>query len=232
MPGAVVPPGEFRMVRRSLRAFLGIAVLAVVLMVAAGRPVFAAPAPAATVQGSESLGVTVGTAFAFTVSTNEVTPGDNVSVTLTQTDDVEHTFTLSSVANYVIPSSDSTSQLDAFFAQHPPLVNFTIPAGQATYTTTFIAPPLGVYEYVCLIPGHFQAGMSGLLGSGEQPAGSTAPATGPGWQVFFIGGTIASLVIIALVLGFVVGRRRGSVHEMPPERLGYPEPPAPQPPAK
>ncbi len=220
------------MVRRPLRAFLAIAVLAVVVIVAAGRPAIAQPPAAASAHATETLGVTVGTAFAFTVSTSEVTPGDTVTVQITQTDDVEHTFTLSSVANYTIPSSDSSDQLTAFFAQHPPLVNVTIPSGQATLTASFTAPPLGVYEYVCLIPGHFQAGMSGLLGSGVLPAGSTAPTTGPGWQVFAIGGTVASLVILALVLGFVVGRRRGAVHEMPPERLGYPEPAPPTPPAK
>jgi hypothetical protein len=42
--------------------------------------------------------------------------------------------------------------------------------------------------------------------------------------VFIIGGTIAGLVILAIVLAFVIGRRRGSHDEMAPERLGYPEP--------
>ena len=36
-----------------------------------------------------------------------------------------------------------------------------------------------------------------------------------------------ALTVIAIVLGFVVGRRKGSEFEMPPERLGYPEPSAP-----
>lgn len=222
------------MARRSLRAFLPVAVLAALLLLAgvAGRTGAVAPSPAAATHGSETMTVTVGTAFSFAVSPQTVTPGDTVTVQIVQTDDVEHTFTLSSVANYTIPASDSASDLAAFFAQHPPLVNVTIPAGQATLSATFTAPPLGVYEYVCLIPGHFQAGMSGLLGSGVQPAGSTAAPTGPGWQVFLIGGTIATLVVVALVLGFVLGRRRGSVHEMPPERLGYPEPPASPPPAR
>jgi len=52
-------------------------------------------------------------------------------------------------------------------------------------------------------------------------------AQGPGAALFIIIGTIVSLVVIALVLGFVVGRRKGAEHEMPPERLGYPEPLAP-----
>ena len=47
--------------------------------------------------------------------------------------------------------------------------------------------------------------------------------------MFIISGTIAGLVVLALVLGFVIGRRKGAVHEMPPERLGYPEPALPSP---
>jgi plastocyanin len=180
---------------------------------------------------SNSLTVTVGSAFAFTLSTSEVTPGANVTVSIVQTDDVGHTFTLSSVAGYTFDDSNTTSDLQAFFAAHPPLVNFTIPAGEATYTTYFTAPAFGLYEYVCLVPGHFQAGMRGFLGSGE-PGSSAAADTGPGAAVFIIGGTIAALVVIAIVLGFVIGRRRGSHDEMPPERLGYPEPPSdPRPPS-
>ncbi len=81
----------------------------------------------------------------------------------------------------------------------------------------------------CLIPGHFP-GMYGLLGSGEPGSGGSI-STGPGAAVFIIGGTIAGLVVIAIVLGFVVGKRRGSHDEMPPERLGYPEQPTVAPPA-
>ena len=172
---------------------------------------------------SNSLTVTVGTAFSFTLSTDEVTPGANVSVTVVQTDDVGHTFTLSPIAGWAFSDSNSSTDLQKFFTAHPPLVNVSIPAGQGTSSTYFIAPAFGEYEYLCLVAGHFQAGMRGFLGSGEH--GTTAASTtGPGAPVFIIGGTIAGLVVLALVLGFVVGRRRGSHDEMPPERLGYPEP--------
>jgi hypothetical protein len=53
----------------------------------------------------------------------------------------------------------------------------------------------------------------------------SSASTDPGVAVFIIVGTIVALVVIALVLGFVVGRRRGSHDEMAPQRLGYPEPP-------
>ncbi|MCI4317782.1 MAG: hypothetical protein L3J96_04525 [Thermoplasmata archaeon] len=174
---------------------------------------------------TNSLTVTVGSAFQFTLSTNEVTPGANVTVQIVQTDDIAHTFTLSAVANYQFTDSNTTGDLLTFFAKHPPLVNFSIPSGQATFTTYFTAPAFGIYEYVCLVAGHYQDGMRGFLGSGE--AGSSSSVnTGPGAPVFIIGGTIAGLVVLAIVLGFVIGRRRGSHDEMPPERLGYPEPPA------
>jgi len=179
---------------------------------------------------SNSLTVTVGSAFQFTLSTNQVTPGANVTVQIVQTDDIAHTFTLSSVAGYAFNDANTTGDLLTFFAEHPPLVNFSIPSGQATFTTYFTAPPFGIYEYVCLVAGHYQAGMRGFLGSGE-PGSSGSLSAPPGAPVFIIGGTIAGLVVLAIVLGFVVGRRRGAHDEMPPERLGYPEPPTgPKPP--
>lgn len=181
---------------------------------------------------SPTLTVTVSSQFAFAVSTNQVNPGDLVHVVILQTDDVEHTFTLSSVPDFSFnPSTNTTADLLAFFHAHTPLVNVTIPSGAGgTYYANFTAPStVAKYEYVCLIPGHFQAGMYGFLGVGESGGGSTSSQT-PGAPVFIITGVIVALVVIAIVLGFVIGRRRGSVHEMPPERLGYPEPKSPPPP--
>lgn len=177
----------------------------------------ATPQPAAT----GALTVTVGSALQFTLSTNEVTPGANITLTIVQTDDVEHTFTLSNVSGVTFTSTNTTGDLLTFVREHPPLVNISIPSGQATYQYHFIAPPFGEYAYFCLIPGHFPS-MYGLLGSGEPGSGGSI-STAPGAAVFIIGGTIAGLVVIAIVLGFVVGKRRGSHDEMPPERLGYPE---------
>lgn len=171
--------------------------------------------------------VSVGTAFVFTLSSNEVQPGDVVTVTMDDLGDVAHTFTLSPIPNFQFNSSDSTSHIDAFFAVHHPLVNLSVNGtiGE-THSQTFTAPTtVAEYEYVCLEPGHFSEGMWGLLGVGEAGSGGAPPATGPGWQVFAIGGGIASLVAATVVLGFVFGQRPGSRHEMAPERLGYPETP-------
>jgi hypothetical protein len=92
-----------------------------------------------------------------------------------------------------------------------------------------VSPGPGWYEFVCLEPGHFQSGMYGFIAFGMNlPANLTVSvaSTGPGAGVFIISGTIVALVVVALVLGFVVGRRKGSEFEMSPERLGYPEPPS------
>lgn len=174
----------------------------------------------------EWLNVTTSSALQFTVSTDQVTPGDLVHVVVTQVGDlpyITHTFTLSPTAGYVFPVTDGASDLLSYFSHHAPLVNVEVGTGPGPYYGNFTAPALGQYEYVCTQAGHFPT-MSGLLGSGEA-GGSTAANTGPGAAVFLIVGVITALVIIALVLGFVVGKRRGSHDEMPPERLGYPEVP-------
>ena len=211
--------------------------LAATVLLGAGGVASATALHAASVrpaQGSETLTVTVGTALAFTLSTDEITPGDTVTVTIVQTSGTQHTFTLLNATdfqfNWTPTTSDSESHINGFLATHPaPLVNVSISATPGTQTATFVAPAFGLYEYLCLIPGHFGAGMWGILGSGEHGSSGGTADTGPGAPVFIIAGTIAGLVVLALVLGFVVGRRKGSVHEMPPERLGYPEPPAPLP---
>jgi plastocyanin len=173
--------------------------------------------------GTDQLTVTVGTAFAFTLSTDMVTPGDTVDLTIIQTATTDHTFTLSSAANFALdPNVNSTLSVVQFLHAHPPIVNITIPGTPQTIHATFTAPSLGEYQYLCTVSGHFQAGMYGTLGSGEH--GSTAAVNnGPGAPVFIIGGSIVALVVAAIVLAFVIGRRQGAMHEMPPERLGYPE---------
>ena len=173
----------------------------------------------------EWLNVTTSDTLTFGIAApSEVTPGDTVHLVVTNLGSDPHTFTLSSVQGYVFASTASTSDLQSYFALNPPLVNLSIPGSVgAVVTTNFTAPAYGEYEYVCLEPGHFASGMSGILGSGE-PGTTTALDTGPGTPVFIISGTIVGLVIMALVLGFVLGKRRGSEDEMPPERLGYPEP--------
>jgi hypothetical protein len=157
----------------------------------------------------------------------------NVTIDMTNGDQLDHTFTLSSREGWVIPTSYTSAQLAAFFNQYHPQFSLNVSA-TSSKTGSFPAPPMGWYEFVCNETGHFSEGMFGFIAFGEAlPSNLTVSAAydGPGAAVFIIVGTIVTLTVIAIVLGFVVGRRRGAHDEMPPERLGYPEPPNPAEPA-
>ncbi|MCI4322351.1 MAG: cupredoxin domain-containing protein [Thermoplasmata archaeon] len=213
-------------VRAALALLLvaGLLTISLVPALAAQRP---ASSPSSGVRASAGtdrwLNVTVTDALVFATSIDEVQPGDSVHVIVIQLGSSTHTFTLSPTAGYEFPSTDGASDLDSYFSSHAPLVNVQVGATTGGhYFGNFTAPPVGVYEYVCTQPGHFPA-MAGLLGSGVSP-GVLSTTNGPGAPVFIISGVIVGLVILALVLGFVVGKRRGSADEMPPERLGYREP--------
>jgi uncharacterized cupredoxin-like copper-binding protein len=204
-------------------------VTVMVLLFIAGASVVSPAARAAAPHPATSMSLTIDVTDEFEFNPNSFeapTPGENVSLTIMQTGTTAHTFTLFSVANFSFdPASNTTAQLVTFVGEHPPLANVNISATAGfTVTVNFKAPPLGIYQFVCLEPGHFQLGMEGFMGSGEPPPGVSTAPTGPGAAVFIISGTIAALLVIAIVLGFVIGQRKGSVHEMPPERLGYPEP--------
>ncbi|HEV2165915.1 MAG TPA: cupredoxin domain-containing protein, partial [Thermoplasmata archaeon] len=124
------------------------------------------------------INVTVTDTLRFTLtssplSTAEITPGDVVHVSVEQLGSTPHTFTLSPTANYQFPSTDSTSDLNSYFSSHAPLLNLNVTSTTGSFAYgNFTAPALGEYEYVCLEPGHFAAGMWGILGSGEAGTGA------------------------------------------------------------
>lgn len=185
--------------------------------------------------GSTSVDVTASSGFKFTpTGFNDVAANTTISLKFVDGDTLSHTFSIWGREGVVIPVATKSDQLTALFTTYPPLVSMIAGSGQ-TNTTTFPAPATGWYEFVCLQTGHFQQGMYGFIAFGEPlPSNLTVTTAydGPGTAVFIIIGTIVALTVIAVVLGFVVGRRRGSSDEMPPERLGYPEPeppPAPGP---
>ncbi len=199
----------------------------------------AVPVRAQTVDanGATSFSVTaISVSVGFSPTTvQNVASGTTVTVMFTDADTSPHTFTIYGRQGVALsnPSSISPTELNklVYGSGIPPLVNLNLTGTDTTTATLTVAAP-GWYEFVCMEPGHFQAGMYGFIAFGEAlPANLTvsAPSTGPGAAVFIIVGTVVSLVVIAIVLGFVVGRRRGSEFEMPPERLGYPEPTSPGP---
>jgi hypothetical protein len=189
--------------------------------------------------GSASFTVSAEQGYSFTPSgISNVATNTSVNVTAINADPsgTLHTFWIWNVQGRVIPTGTDVDSL--MCNGHCTLLQINFTSMGQTVHTNFTAPSVGWYEFVCGEPGHFEQGMYGFIAFGEPlPANlsATAPSDGPGAAVFIIIGTIVALVVIALVLGFVVGRRRGSVYEMPPERLGYPEPeppPAPGAPPK
>jgi plastocyanin len=189
------------------------------------------------IDSSSSLAVSAVNGFGFSPNTIEQLP-TNTTITLTfsnvDTSGSAHTFTIIGRQGWVIPSTYTPEQLTslAYGSQYPHIVNANSSGTGNTNVTTFQAPGPGWYEFVCTEGGHFQSGMYGFIAFGMNlPSNLTviAPNTGPGEAVFIIIGTIVALTVIALVLGFVIGRRKGSEFEMPPERLGYKEPEHPGP---
>lgn len=173
--------------------------------------------------------------FAFsTVEFANVPTNTTINLTFSNDDTSgnDHTFTILDREGWVIPRAASPGNITSLLSTYGALV-WVNASSQQTKTTTFNAPATGWYEFLCTISGHYQAGMFGFIAFGEAlPTNlSVGPTSqGPGLVVFLIVGSIVALTVLAIVLGFVVGRRHGAVHEMPPERLGYPEP-APPPPA-
>jgi plastocyanin len=192
------------------------------------------------VESGSMVAVTASSPYKFTpalisnVATSTAASNTSINVTFTNGDTISHTLTISSRQGWVIPSTYTPDQLTSFFDTYKPMINLQA-TNPGTYTGNFTAPVTpGWYEFVCNESGHFQEGMYGFIAFGEPLPSNLSvgvASVGPGAAVFIIVGTIVALTVIAIVLGFVVGRRRGATDEMPPERLGYPEPKSPAEPA-
>jgi hypothetical protein len=212
---------------RNLRALAVVASLALLVASVVGvGAVESARAQAIRVDASGSLNVTGADSYSFIPNAFEQLP-TNVTITVAFTDAgvLAHTFSILDREGWEIPASANLAQLVSTYG----LLVGVNASGPGTVGGSFKSPGPGWYEFVCLESGHFQSGMYGFIAFGENlPSNLTvsSPSMGPGAAVFIIVGTIAALVVIAIVLGFVVGRRRGSEFEMPPERLGYAEPPS------
>ncbi len=234
---AFQPPRRGRSTRG--RRAIPIVVIAIAIVALGAYGWYGVVAPEAAAQthlpGSSlpsSLTVTAIAGFRFSPSQTEVANGTTITITFINGDSIPHTFSLSSVPNVAIPPNaayNASGWVGASGTFHPFQVSiYLTPGGENT--TTIPAPALGWYEYICTQPGHFQSGMFNALGFGvAAPSNLTGggAAVQVGWPVYVIAGTIVGLVVLALVLGFAFGQRHGSKYEMPPERLGYPEPPGP-----
>ncbi|MFI5413398.1 MAG: sulfocyanin-like copper-binding protein [Candidatus Lutacidiplasmatales archaeon] len=205
-------------------------VVAVFSGLGAVRQVGARSTPSVT--GATTIAVTaVSTGYAFTPNTfDQIATNSTITVTFTDASSVSHTFTIIGREGWVIPASITVTALNelAYGKTYPNLININVSSAGSAAPVTFTSPGPGWYEFICTQSGHFYSGMYGFVAFGMNlPSNLSVSSGGPtvGATVFIIIGSIVSLVVIALVLGFVVGRREGARHEMPPERLGYPEPP-------
>ncbi len=189
--------------------------VAALLVVGIASPVAPVLALASSTHPSPSLSSTVdyvnlsaNPGLTWTPNHFVVYPGSLVHLVVTQNSSFEHTFDLSSVANYTFPSSDSSSDLATFFSTNPPLVNLTLGSGVLghKYYANFTAPAVGTYEYVCSV--HFP-GMTGVMTS-EIPAPSPPPPSGGSTPVLYwvAGGIVAVIVVIGVVVALRRGRDR------------------------
>jgi len=185
---------------------LGMAMLVPGVVAAAGLAPSAAstqPAPAAT---SVVVSITATGDLSFAPDSFTVTPGESVHLIVTQAADFEHTFTLSSVANFTIPSSDSPGEVAAFFNAHPPLVNLSLGTSAGSlHPFNFTAPSTpGTYEFVCLV--HFPQ-MTGVM---TDSASSSTSSGGGGistTEILAIGAVVAAAVIAGVVIALQRRRR-------------------------
>ena len=132
-----------------------------------------------------------------------------LAVQLTNVGAFPHTFTLVAQSNVSIASI-------GYFGTEAPLVNVTIPATDgAVVWANFTVPAPGVYEFVCTIAGHFQAGMLGYLYVGVPPP---APAPAPSTAIVAVGVLVGALALLGIGGLLLVGAGLAG-------RFGPPRPP-------
>jgi uncharacterized cupredoxin-like copper-binding protein len=106
--------------------------------------------------GSEAVSLTFEgeDIFQFSPDSASTQAGEEIEVTFQNVGALDHTWTL--VAPNLDPNSITEADVVAGATTGP------VSSGQSK-TITFIAPEAGVYEFVCLIPGHAAAGMVGTF---------------------------------------------------------------------
>jgi uncharacterized cupredoxin-like copper-binding protein len=107
--------------------------------------------------------LTENTTNSFSFVPNALSAGPSVhgAVTLhvlvTNQGSLSHTFTVAGQSNVTLTTI-------GYFASHPPLANVSVPDSPGgSVWANFTVPGVGVYEYVCTVPGHFIQGMFGFL---------------------------------------------------------------------
>lgn len=128
-----------------------------------------------------------------------------VSVAVSNLGSTSHTFTLAGQNNLTLNPSNFTT----YFQTHPPLANVQVPqsAGPVVYAN-FTITGKGAYQFICEVPGHYQAGMDGWLYVGWVP---TPPPPPPGsalidTPVLIGAGALLGLAVLFTLAATFAGR--------------------------
>ncbi|MCI4322891.1 MAG: plastocyanin/azurin family copper-binding protein [Thermoplasmata archaeon] len=126
-----------------------------------------------------------------------------VDVAVTDVGGVGHTFTISALANVTV----SAANYSTYFQAHA-LSSVSVGPGSGPYWANFTIDHAGTYEYVCLIPGHFAAGMFGTLYVGVAPPAAAAPLSSAIVQagVLLAGGILLAIAVVLVLAATWAGR--------------------------
>ncbi|MCI4342886.1 MAG: plastocyanin/azurin family copper-binding protein [Thermoplasmata archaeon] len=129
----------------------------------------------------------------------------NLDVLVTNTGNFGHTFTIASQSNVTLSPANFTS----YFQQHAPLASVTLAGGAgSTVWANFTVPGPGVYQYICEVPGHFAAGMTGFLYVGVPVPPQPGPPSTAIVESWVLVGSAALLGVglFAAILSAYMGR--------------------------
>jgi uncharacterized cupredoxin-like copper-binding protein len=106
-------------------------------------------------QGGVQLKVNM-TEFQFSPDTYSVPAGSNVSLSLTNSGAVQHTFVIMKAGVTATSPFDDSQKANVYWS-------VSVDPGK-TVNTTFTAPAdAGDYQVICDLPGHMEGGMTGKL---------------------------------------------------------------------
>ena len=94
--------------------------------------------------------------YSFTPDTWKVPAGEQITITITNDGTLQH--------EWVLLQDGARISTEAEFEEGLVNVEQEVAPGE-TQTLTFEAPPAGTYQVICAIPGHFDAGLQGVLNS-------------------------------------------------------------------
>ena len=94
--------------------------------------------------------------YQFTPDTWKVPAGEQITITITNDGALQH--------EWVLLQDGVRISTEAEFEEGFVNVEQEVAPGE-TQTLTFEAPPAGTYQVICAIPGHFDAGLQGVLNS-------------------------------------------------------------------